>query len=88
VRRAVAAVGGTTEAVARLHPDDLGRLSVPPAELAPGGSLRLVPDDTLTPGDCVLESGAASVDAGIGAAMARVRVALGLERAATDGENR
>ncbi len=77
VRRALAAVGGPPEAVARLHPDDLERLSVTADDLAPGSALQLVPDDSLEPGDCVLEAGAAEVDATIAGAVARVRAALG-----------
>ena len=82
VRRAVAAVGGPAEAVARLHPDDIGRLTVPPSELAPGAALRIVPDDSITPGDCLLEAGAAVVDASTAGALARVRATLGIDRAA------
>ena len=78
VRRALAALPGCADATARLHPDDLARLGVRAEQLAPGTAVQLIADPSLSPGDCVLSSGASTVDAGIGAALARVRAALDL----------
>ena len=64
---------------ARLHPDDLDRLTETPDDLVSGRSLQVVADPTVAPGGCVLESGATRVDATIPSALGRIRVALGLE---------
>ena len=78
VRRALAALPGCAEATARLHPDDLARLGRRAEQLAAGTALQLIADPSLAPGDCVLTSGASTVDAGIDAALARMRAALDL----------
>jgi len=87
VRRALAALPGCTEATARLHPDDLARLGRRAEQLSAGVALELTADPNVAPGDCVLTSGASTVDAGIDAALARVRAALDLpaETPSTDG---
>jgi flagellar biosynthesis/type III secretory pathway protein FliH len=50
----------------RVHPEDLAQLDAPgllTARLALEGVLRVVPDGTLSQGDCLLESELGSVDA-------------------------
>lgn len=83
VRRALAALPGCTEATARLHPDDLARLGRRAEQLAAGVALELTADPNVAPGDCVLTSGASTVDAGLDAALARVRAALDLPAASS-----
>jgi flagellar assembly protein FliH len=61
--------------VARMHPDDLTALG-DPDRLVPGRSLTLVPDPSLRPGDCVVDVNGCHIDAGIGAAIERVRAVL------------
>jgi flagellar assembly protein FliH len=78
VRRALAALPGRAEATARLHPDDLARLGRRAEQLSAGTALQLTADPAVAPGGCVLTSGASTVDAGIDAALARVRAALDL----------
>ena len=63
---------------ARLHPDDLDRLTAQPAELVAGRSLQVLADPAVAPGGCVLECGATRVDATIPSALDRIRAALGL----------
>lgn len=73
--RAVDASPERADLVARLHPDDVALLG-DVAELAPGRSLRIVADPSIDPGGCVLDAGSARVDAQVGSALDRVRVAL------------
>lgn len=78
IRRALSQLPGTSDVVARLHPDDLARLSVTTDEVAPGRALQLVADATVERGDCHLSSGAATIDASVTSALARVRAVLEL----------
>ncbi|CAN5606789.1 hypothetical protein BH10ACT3_BH10ACT3_07350 [soil metagenome] len=70
---------------ARLHPDDVARLTANPASLIAGRSITVLGDAAVPSGSCVLESGSTRVDASIPSALARVRVALGLDQAPTSG---
>lgn len=79
VRRAVAQLPGRGDAIAYLHPGDVERLSVAAATLGGGRALSIVADPSVAQADCRIESGASTVDASIGSAMARVRTALGLD---------
>lgn len=78
LRRALAVLGDDVATfVARLHPDDVESLG---ASLGPAGaSFEVVADPTVGRGGCIVEAGAARVDARLGAAMARVRAALSAE---------
>ncbi len=73
--RAIAAVPEGGPMVARLHPADLAEIDVEQIETA-GRELQLVADPTLRPGDCILDAGAARVDATLAGALERVRTVL------------
>lgn len=77
--RALALAPDRGAAVARLHPDDLHVLhtaDVALAEITGGREIELVPDPSLRRGDCILDVGAARVDARIEPALERVRAQL------------
>jgi flagellar assembly protein FliH len=59
----------------RLHPADIAAIG-DRAETESGRAMRLVPDQSLSPGDCVVDVGACRVDARIGAALERIREVL------------
>ena len=75
VSRALALAPPRQPVTLRLHPDDLAMVA-DPADLAPGRELLAVPDPSITPGGCVVESGGALIDARIEPALERVRKAL------------
>jgi flagellar assembly protein FliH len=78
LRRALAVLGDDVATfVARLHPDDVESLGASPGPA--GASFEVVADPTVGRGGCIVEAGAARVDARLGAAMARVRAALSAE---------
>lgn len=60
---------------AHLHPADLTTVGSLDG-LAPGGELRLIADDTVERGGCVLHIGATHIDAQLAPALARVRAEL------------
>jgi len=68
--RALAPVHG--DVVARLHPADIALLG-DPAELSPGRVMAIVPDPSLSPGDCIIDVASCRVDARISAAIERAR---------------
>ena len=63
------------DVVARLHPADIAVLG-DPATLSPGRVLAIVPDPSLSPGDCVVDVASCRVDARISAAIERAREVL------------
>jgi len=60
--------------VVRMHPADLALLDA--SALPPDGRVTLVPDRGVERAGCVLEGGATTIDAQLGAALARARAAL------------
>lgn len=73
--RALAMAPDRGDAVARLHPDDLARLGT--IDDATGGrDVQLVADHRVERGGCVLDVGAARIDAQMGPAIERVRAEL------------
>jgi flagellar assembly protein FliH len=78
VRRALAAAGDAPVRVVRLHPDDVALVEAVAAEHP---SLRFVADAALDRGDAVADLTDGSIDARIGAALDRVRLAFSGEPA-------
>lgn len=72
-RRAVADVDRSEIREVRLHPDDLRTLQASADELA---AFALVSDDTLARGDAIATLDHGHIDARIGSALARARLAL------------
>jgi flagellar assembly protein FliH len=60
--------------VARLHPDDVATAGLDAD--ADDGSIRIVADATLAPGDCIVDVGATRIDARIALAIERVHAVL------------
>jgi flagellar assembly protein FliH len=75
VRRALAGAAGAPVHVIRLHPADLDVASAA-GLLATAPEVRYVADATVQRGDAVAELAAGSVDARVGTALDRVRLAL------------
>ncbi|WP_250003396.1 FliH/SctL family protein [Actinoplanes sp. M2I2] len=81
LRRALAATPDAGSLVVSLHPDDYHTLVGEAGETDfeyEGRRVRLRPDGALRPGDAVAETGMATVDATIAAAVTRAREALRL----------
>jgi len=74
VRRALTDVPVDVQVTVRLHPSD--RAGLDPSVLA-GRTVTIVADPSLSRGDALVETDSGSVDAGVGAALARVREVLG-----------
>jgi flagellar assembly protein FliH len=74
--RALALAPDAGDLVARMNPGDLARLGEV-ADLVPGRALELAPDPTVRSGGCLIEAGAARLDARIEAALDRAREVLG-----------
>ena len=75
IARALALAPAHGDVTARLHPADIALLG-DPAALSPGRVLVIVPDPSLTPGDCVVEVAACRIDARVSAAIQRAREVL------------
>ena len=81
LRRAMAATPEAGSLIVSLHPDDFHTLVGESGDADfeyEGRRVRLRPDGALRPGDAVAETGMATVDATIAAAVARAREALRL----------
>jgi len=74
LRRALARVPDDVKVTVRLHPAD--RADLDPSVLG-GRSVTIEADPSLARGDAVVETDSGLVDAGVGAALARVREVLG-----------
>jgi flagellar assembly protein FliH len=75
VARALSLAPPRQPVTVRLHPDDLAVLG-DPAALAPGREVIAIPDPSVTPGGCLVESGGALIDARVEPALERVRQAM------------
>lgn len=75
LRRALSLAPERESMIARLNPTDLEAIG-DVAEMAPGRTLELFADPSIERGGCVIEAGAARIDARIETALDRVREAL------------
>lgn len=75
IARALALAPVHGDVVARLHPADIAVLGDPDT-LVPGRVLVIVPDPSLSPGDCIVDVAACRVDARVSTAIERAREVL------------
>jgi flagellar assembly protein FliH len=75
IHRALQFAPPTGPVIARLHPDDVASIADPTGTLA-NRALTIVVDPTLSPGDAIVDVGAAHIDARIEPALARIREVL------------
>ena len=74
--RALRLVAPPAEVIAHLHPDDAALLTDGDLAEVPGMAVTVVPDASVSRGDCRLDVGDGAVDASIASALARARAAL------------
>jgi flagellar assembly protein FliH len=76
LERGVALLASREPSVVRCHEDDVETIR----GSLPSGSVRIIPDDSVSRGGCIIEAGAARVDARWESALERVRESLGLPK--------
>ncbi|HTW97997.1 MAG TPA: FliH/SctL family protein, partial [Acidimicrobiales bacterium] len=79
ITRALALVPSDAAAIARCNPEDLGLIGEIDSD-----TLKLVPDDSVGRGGCLLDTGSTLVDARIETALARVREILDIAGSGRD----
>jgi flagellar assembly protein FliH len=75
VRRALRLAPSRGDVIARLAPGDVDNL-LDVATIAPGRNVEVVADPSVAPGGCIVDVGAARIDASIDGALDRARSAL------------
>jgi flagellar assembly protein FliH len=86
VRRALQELPQRSASI-RLHPDDAARVRELLGESLAHGAHRLIEDDTLTPGGCVLEAGDTRVDATVQTRWRRIVESLGRDETDWDAND-
>jgi flagellar biosynthesis/type III secretory pathway protein FliH len=76
VERALEDIPRGSDVTVHVHPDDAHLTPGSLADLAPGCAVQVVADPTVERGGCVVDIGDRTIDAQIGAALARVREVL------------
>ena len=76
VERALTDVPRGSDITIHIHPDDTGLTPESVADLVPGCAVQVVPDPGVERGGCIVRIGDRTIDAQLGAALARVREVL------------
>lgn len=76
LERGVALLASREPSIVRCHENDVDTLR----NVLPSGSVRVIPDESVSRGGCIIEAGAARVNARWESALERVRESLGLPK--------